>query len=156
MLATLALTTIGLSLYYSQSEKKDLSYVPHYMKFKSEFNKETTSPEELEYRYSIFSDNMKFIEEHNKTDSEYTLGVNHFADLTWEEFSNGYLNSQLTEASVGLTESDTKVDLSNCPASKDWRKEGAVTPVKNQKACGSCWAFSTTGAIEGAYAVYKK
>lgn len=98
MLATLALTTIGLSVYYtSNTDKKDLTYVPHYMKFKSQFNKESSSPEELEYRYSIFVDNMKFIEEHNKTDSSFKLGVNNLTDLTFEEFSKGYLNENLAQ-----------------------------------------------------------
>ena len=59
----------------------------------------------MEYRYSIFSENMRYIEEHNSSNASYSLGVNQFADLTWEEFKNSYLsepieNTEFTDGEV--------------------------------------------------------
>lgn len=142
LLATLALTTIGLSLYYTSGSSKDYSYVKEYMKFRNEFKGLSSSPEEFEYRYSIFVDNMKFIEQHNSQNKSFTIGVNQFSDLTWEEFKNAYLS----EAIYNEVHSNGKSDDLDI----DWREKNAVTPVKNQRACGSCWAFSTTGSMETA------
>merc|ERR1719208_657441 len=78
----------------------------------------------------------------------YTLGVNEYADWSNEEYKQtllGYKQSNVTRQSA-LFMAPSNV---NVPKSVDWRKEGYVTPVKNQGQCGSCWAFSTTGSLEG-------
>lgn len=106
---------------------------------------------EKEIRFKIFKDNVEFIESFNKDGKKtYKLGINEFADQTNEEFQasrNGYKLKSNPKSSQSMPfryENVTAV-----PSSIDWRKKGAVTPIKDQGQCGSCWAFSTIAATEG-------
>ncbi len=128
----------------------------HWFKFQkyiSQFDKYYDNLVELEKRFNIFSSNVKFIEQENNKGNSYTLGITAFADLTEDEFSrfNGIrLNGPLSTGCAKFKSTNTKL-----PSSYDWRDHNAVTPVKDQGQCGSCWSFSATGAMEGAWAIAK-
>ncbi|XP_073002934.1 cysteine protease XCP1-like [Typha latifolia] len=101
-------------------------------------------------RFEIFKDNLKHIDETNKKTSSYWLGLNEFADLSHEEFKEKYLGVRRDLPRRREASSNFRYqDATGLPKSVDWRKKGAVTNVKNQGHCGSCWAFSTVAAVEG-------
>ncbi|KAG4929550.1 hypothetical protein JHK82_046614 [Glycine max] len=121
-----------------------------FARFARRHGKRYRSVDEIRNRFRIFSDNLKLIRSTNRRSLTYTLGVNHFADWTWEEFTRHKLGApQNCSATLKGNHRLTDAVL---PDEKDWRKEGIVSQVKDQGNCGSCWTFSTTGALEAAYA----
>ncbi|KAL3157963.1 hypothetical protein ABBQ32_012364 [Trebouxia sp. C0010 RCD-2024] len=109
--------------------------------------------EEYERRFAIWCDNLMFVDSYNSEDKTHWLGLNHFADYTRDEYRQmlGYRADLAPERQLQSTAfryANTKP-----PPSVDWREKGAVTDVKNQEQCGSCWAFSTVGAVEGINAI---
>jgi len=105
-------------------------------------------------RYAIWKENSKMIARHNEGQHSYSLTMNHLGDLTRREFKqmvNGFQGKVLSATKGKSGKGSTYLPPSNValPENVDWRKEGYVTPVKNQGQCGSCWAFSTTGSLEG-------
>merc|ERR1712232_707878 len=92
------------------------------------------------------------INSHNAKKSSYTLAINEHADLTWDEFKTTHLGYQ-AGSRVGQSSPEPFTKLTDVADSVDWVAKGAVTPVKNQQSCGSCWTFSSTGSLEGAFFV---
>jgi cathepsin L len=101
-------------------------------------------------RYAVFKKNLQFIEAHNAGNSSVRVGLNEFADMTNEEFGLKMKGYKHVERPLMRSKNVEVLSEANLADSIDWTTKGAVTPVKNQGQCGSCWSFSTTGSIEGA------
>jgi len=101
---------------------------------------------EAPMRFAIWNKAYDFAKEHNAKGLSWTCGVNQFSDLTREEFSAMYLGYNWNPNRIRRVK---LLDERAINASVDWRTKGAVTPIKNQGQCGSCWSFSATGALEG-------
>jgi cathepsin L len=141
------LLAVACAFHVNSGSKSD------WEQFKAAHGKVYKSQAEENYRMGIFYTNKQHIDAHNKkyeTGSvTYTLKMNHFGDMLTHEFAamvNGYNQTLRGKHAFRATYVKPEGEVAE---SVDWRQKGAVTPIKNQAQCGSCWAFSTTGSLEG-------
>ncbi|XP_072394536.1 digestive cysteine proteinase 2-like [Diabrotica undecimpunctata] len=117
--------------------------------FINNHNKNYADAKEHAFRKEVFRQNVRFIESVNRRNKGYTLAINHLADKTDKEIK--YLNGRVSSGgnNGGQPFPYTDFDTDNLPDEYDWRLYGAVSPVKDQAICGSCWSFGTVGTLEG-------
>ncbi|XP_027978097.1 cathepsin L1-like [Eumetopias jubatus] len=143
----LAALCLGIT---TAAPQPDQSLDAHWSRWKAAHGKLYDENEEG-WRRAVWAKNMKMIERHNQEYSQgkhsFTMAMNAFGDLTSEEFRqvmNGLKIQTRKEGNVFQAP-----PFAETPSSVDWREKGYVTPVKDQGLCGSCWAFSAAGALEG-------
>jgi len=138
---------------FEPGHEKESFVFSKFQEFLTTHNKKYNTIEEYMARFNVFKNNYLRIENMaSDPNKSYTIGITKFFDLTPQEFKNIYL--KLDASSIdGITCGQATVKNGTVPESYDWRQHGAVGPVKDQGQCGSCWAFSTVGNIEGLYQI---
>jgi cathepsin L len=153
LITVLAVAAFTLYSLQPTSSVENHSFDLWKLKFGKKYNEKEES-----YRLGVWLKNFAYVESHNKRFEAgletYNLEMNEFADMESAEFGAKYLISFPTD-SVTSKCTGAQAPTANLPDSADWT-DTAVTPIKNQGQCGSCWAFSTTGSLEGVYNITQK
>lgn len=125
----------------------------HFQRFIKKYHKKYSSMNEYLARYNAFRQNLFQLVKNGPENN--VSGVTKFSDMTPQEFARTYLNLNYNAFAL-LNPKPLKVKVTNdAPDAFDWRDKGAVSGVKDQGSCGSCWAFSAVGNLEGLYAIKK-
>ncbi|TMW51171.1 hypothetical protein DOY81_003787 [Sarcophaga bullata] len=138
-----------------------------WLEYLNKYGKNYRSWDENQKRFENFVNNYKLIKQHNEHFEKglvsYKMAVNPFSDMSLKEMKVSYMGLNLTEndkqqfRNLKQFEALKAPTYNNIPSTKDWRKTGCITAVKDQKSCGSCWAFASTGALEAHYCLkFKK
>jgi len=149
MKAVLAIVFVLALTVSSQNVLRE--YQDAFESFKTEYGKTYQTEIEEVYRFAVFKQNLDFVNNWDASIRGFSVKMNSFGDLTTAEFAsmyNGLKNATRSKEQKRWFVPPTGQVLAD---TVDWRQKGAVTPIKNQGQCGSCWSFSATGSMEGAY-----
>merc|ERR1719316_1849269 len=151
-----AISGVGICTYDGTTASEEMTFVSKFDQYIKEFGHVHTfnTPEKYAKGEKTFLENLKRIEEHNAAGHSWTMAMNEHGHLTWEEFRPNFnLGTPMPKNAFPAGDKVHAGEGMTAPSSVDWTTKGAVTPVKNQGQCGSCWSFSTTGALEGAWEI---
>jgi len=148
LLVLVLLVAVALALDPPSEEESKAKFA----EFIHTYGKSYATIEEFNHRFNNFKASIIRVMEIQATSPSATYGITKFSDMSVEEFRNTILMQSLPERPArDVPVAGVSVADPNAPASWDWRDHNAVTPVKDQGQCGSCWAFSATEAIESAW-----
>lgn len=144
LLSLAAIALLGSMMFLNTTVNVEDDSQVQFQAFKKQYNKKYGAQED-NYRYTVFRQTLADIAAFNQLKGEEVMGITLFADLTNEEFEATYLTQLQETEDLPVAEFSAE----EAADSVDWRSRGRVTDIKNQGQCGSCWAFSTTGVLEG-------